>query len=27
MQQAVQVAPVPYKDLNKHISPGPRHKQ
>ena len=26
MQQAVQVPPVPYKDLNKHISPGPDHK-
>jgi hypothetical protein len=26
MQQALQVPPVPYKDLNKHISPGPDHK-
>ncbi|MBE3123963.1 MAG: IS1595 family transposase [Planctomycetes bacterium] len=27
MQQAVQTEPVPYKDLVKHISPGPNHKQ
>jgi len=27
MQNAIQVAPVPYKDLVKHVSPGPNHKQ
>lgn len=26
MQNAVQVAPAPYKDLVKHVSPGPDHK-
>lgn len=26
MQQAVQIQPVPYKELNKHISPGPDYK-
>lgn len=25
MQNAVQVPPVPYRDLNKHVSPGPDH--
>jgi len=26
VQQAVQVGPVPYQELNKHVSPGPEHK-
>lgn len=27
VQQAANVEPVPYKDLNKHVSPGPQHKR
>ena len=27
VQQAAQVGPVPYKELNKHVSPGPKHKR
>jgi len=27
VQQAASVEPVPYKDLNKHVSPGPQHKR
>ena len=27
MENAVQVAPAPYKDLVKHVSPGPDHNQ
>jgi len=27
MQQAAHAAPVSYKDLNKHVSPGPQHKR
>lgn len=27
VQQAAQVGPAPYKDLNKHVSPGPEHKR
>jgi transposase-like protein len=27
VQQAASVEPAPYKDLNKHISPGPQHKR
>lgn len=26
VQQAAQVGPVPYSELNKHVSPGPEHK-
>lgn len=27
VQQAAQVGPTPYKELNKHVSPGPEHKR
>jgi len=27
VQQAASVEPVPYSDLNKHVSPGPQHKR
>ncbi|MCJ7544795.1 MAG: IS1595 family transposase [Phycisphaerae bacterium] len=27
VQQAASIEPVPYKDLNKHVSPGPHHKR